>query len=355
MSERDAAPDDLPVDPQWVLQAREHQNALTKPPGSLGRLEDVACRLAGLQRVLRPVATPARVLVAAGDHGFVHRGVSPYPSSVTGQMVANFVAGGAAVSALATAAGASLEVLVVGVADLPPLPKPSPGTTVVDARVAAGTADAVEGPAMSEPQFEIAWATGVVAVQRAVDAGVRVLALGEMGIGNTTAAAALTAALLERPAETVTGPGTGADAAMRMKKVEVVESMLRTHADARGPLDWLRRVGGFEMVALAAAAHAAVDHRVAVVADGFISTAAILAAAQARPAVRDVVFAGHRSSEPGHDALLQALEQRPLLDLELRLGEGSGAAAALGLLQAACAVHGQMATFAQAGVDGATP
>ena len=335
----------------WIERARRRQASLTKPPGSLGALEEIACRLAGIQRTERPVARPARVLVAAGDHGFVGRGVSPYPQSVTGQMVANFAAGGAAVNALAEAAGASVEVLVVGLATPVPGPARGAGATVVDVSVAPGTADAVVGPAMTPEQFSAAWDAGAQAVARADADGVRVLALGEMGIGNTTAAAAVTAALCQRPPAEVTGVGTGADPAMRARKVEVVEAMLHRHAGTEGPLAWLRCVGGLEMAALAGAADAAATRDIAVVADGFISTAAITAAVLARPVVREVVFAGHRSSEPGHDALLGMLELSPLLDLGLRLGEGSGAAAALPLLHAACTMHGRMATFASAGVD----
>ena len=335
----------------WLQTARARQATLTKPPGSLGRLEDVACRLAEIQRTATPTASPARVIVAAGDHGFVSRDVSPYPQSVTGQMVANFASGGAAVNALARVAGASVEVLVVGLATPAPEVPVREGVRVVHAGVASGTADAVEGPAMTPAQFEAAWAVGANAVERAGGDGVWVVALGEMGIGNTTAAAAVTAALLDRSPDAVTGVGTGADAAMRARKVEVVEAMLRRHAGASGSLEWLRCVGGLEMVALAGAADRAAARGVAVVADGFISTASIMAAVRARPSVADVVFAGHRSSEPGHDALLSALGREPLLDLGLRLGEASGAAAALPLLQAACAVHNEMATFASAGVD----
>lgn len=346
MPERPAPPED------WLRRARARQATLTKPPGSLGRLEDVACRLAEIQRTAIPAATPARVIVAAGDHGFVSRDVSPYPQSVTGQMVANFASGGAAVNALARAAGASVEVLVVGLAAPAPEVPIREGVRVVEASVAPGTADAVEGPAMTSAQFEAAWTVGTDAVDRAAEAGVRVVALGEMGIGNTTAAAAVTAALLDRPAESVTGVGTGADATMRARKVAVVEAMLERHAGLSAPLEWLRCVGGLEMVALAGAADRAQSRGIAVVADGFISTASIAAAVRARAEVADVVFAGHRSSEPGHDALLTALHLEPLLDLGLRLGEGSGAAAALPLLRAACAVHNEMATFASAGVDG---
>jgi nicotinate-nucleotide--dimethylbenzimidazole phosphoribosyltransferase len=338
-------------DDAWYTAARERQSTLTKPPGSLGVLEDVACRLAKIQRTPTPSASPARVIVAAGDHGFVSRDVSPYPQSVTGQMVANFASGGAAVNALARAAGASVEVLVVGLATPAPDVPVREGVRLVDAHVAAGTADAVEGPAMTPAQFDAAWTVGVEAIERAASDGVRVVALGEMGIGNTTAAAAVTAALLDRPAEAVTGVGTGADATMRARKIDVVDAVLRRHAGVSAPLEWLRCVGGLEMVALAGAADRAQTRGIAVVADGFISTAAIVAAVQARPPVGDVVFAGHRSSEPGHDALLEALGRTPLLDLGLRLGEASGAAAALPLLRAACAVHNEMATFASAGVD----
>lgn len=339
----------------WIERARARQASLTKPPGSLGVLEDIACRLAGIERTSRPRATPARVIIAAGDHGFVSRGVSPYPQRVTAQMVANFASGGAAVNALARVARASMEVLAVGLASEIPAVVPDVSVRVVEARVAPGTEDAVERPAMSRAQFDAAWRVGQEAIDRAADDGVRVVVLGEMGIGNTTAAAAVTAALHDRPAAEVTGRGTGADTPMWRRKIEVVEAILRRHAGADGPLQWLRCIGGLEMVALAGAADRAQRRAIAVVADGLPSTASIAAAVAARPAVADVVFAGHRSSEPGHAVLLAGLGLEPLLDLRMRLGEGSGAVAALPLLEAACAVHDEMATFASAGVDGGRP
>lgn len=332
----------MPVDRAWLDRAKEHQRHLTKPPGSLGRLEELAARLCAIQETLRPQAAPRRIVVFAADHGVAEEGVSPYPREVTAQMVANFRKGGAAINALARQAGADLRVVDAGVVG---------GEGVRD-----GTANFVRGPAMTEDDLRAALALGLAAAEEAARDGVLIVGLGEMGIGNTTAASAVTAALTGWPPARVTGRGTGADDATLARKVAVVERALAVNAPrADDPLDVLRKVGGLEIAALAGFCLGAAAARRAVVTDGFIATAAAFAALRLAPALGDYLFAAHRSTEPGHAALLEAAGLRPLLDLELRLGEGTGAALAMNLLSAAAAAHVEMATFDAAGVSDREP
>lgn len=335
-----------PIDPAWVARAAARQRTLTKPPGSLGRLETVANRVAAIQETLTPDVAARRIVVFAADHGVVAERVSPWPPSVTAQMVENMRRGGAAVNALARAAGASLTVVDVGVAA--PI---APGGGLVGRRIRAGTANSARGPAMTRKDARAALRVGVELADRAAAAGVRMIGLGEMGIGNSTAAAAVTAALTGRPAAAVTGRGTGVDDAMLARKVRVVERALRVNRpDADDPLDVLRTVGGLELGALCGLTLGAAARRLVVVTDGFIATAGAALAVRLRPAAGGYLVAAHRSPEPGHAALLAALGARPLLDLELRLGEGTGAAAAFPLIAAAVAALREMATFESAGV-----
>jgi nicotinate-nucleotide--dimethylbenzimidazole phosphoribosyltransferase len=329
-------------------RAAARQARLTKPPGSLGRLEALAVQLAALQGTDRPAVERAQVCVFAGDHGVAAQGVSAFPQAVTAQMVANFVAGGAAVSVLARAQGAALEVVNLGTAaDTGPLPG------VVDARIAPMTADFTLAPAMSAEQLAAALGAGRAAVQRAVHAKAQVLIGGEMGIANTTAAAALACALLGEQPATLSGPGTGLDAAGVAHKAAVIGRALALHGPhLDSPLEALRRLGGFEIAALAGATIACAQAGLPLLVDGFIVTAAVLAAVRIQPGVRDWLLFAHRSAEPGHARLLAALEAAPLLALDMRLGEGSGALAALPLLRLACAAHAGMATFDEAGVAG---
>lgn len=287
-----------------------------------------------------------RIVAFAADHGVVAEGVSPWPPSVTAQMVENMRRGGAAVNALARAAGASLTVVDVGVAA--PI---APGGGLVGRRIRAGTANIARGPAMTRKDARAALRVGIELADCAAADGVRMIGLGEMGIGNSTAAAAVTAALTGRPAAAVTGRGTGVDDAMLARKVRAVERALRVNRpDAADPLDVLRTVGGLELGALCGLTLGAAARRLVVVTDGFIATAGAALAVRLRPAAGGYLVAGHRSSEPGHAALLAALGARPLLDLELRLGEGTGAAAAFPLIAAAVAALREMATFESAGV-----
>jgi nicotinate-nucleotide--dimethylbenzimidazole phosphoribosyltransferase len=312
-----------------IAAARARQEQLTKPAGSLGRLEDIAVFLAGWQGNPQPVITQGRAAIFAGNHGFVVHGVSAFPASVTAAMVGNFAAGGAAINALATAAGLELEVIALD------LDRP--------------TADFTITPAMDEAECLAALSAGAAVVRPGLD----LLVLGEMGIGNSTAAAALCARSYGGTAAQWVGPGTGVDADGIARKTAVVERALVFHEAApRSPFETLRRFGGREIAAIAGAVLEARRQRVPVVLDGFISCSAIAPMAVAAPAITDHCLAGHCSAEPGHVRLLKYLGLDPLLSLEMRLGEGSGAAVAVSVIRAALATHNGMATFAEAGVAG---
>ncbi len=334
-----------------AARAAARQGRLTKPPGSLGRLEALAVQLAGLQGQDRPTLERVQVCVFAGDHGVVAQGVSAFPQAVTAQMLRNFVSGGAAVSVLARQLGAHLEVVNLGTAVDP---GPLPG--LIDARIAPMTTDFTTAPAMTTAQLDAALTAGRDAVARARNAGAQLFIGGEMGIGNTTAAAALACTLLREAPGQLAGPGTGLDAAGVRRKAAVIARALSLHAaHCDEPLEALRRLGGFEIAALTGAAIACAQAGLPLLVDGFIVSAAMLAACRIQPAVRDWLLFGHRSAEPGHDRVLQALDATPLLALNMHLGEGSGALIALPLLRLACALHGEMATFSEAGVAGSQP
>jgi nicotinate-nucleotide--dimethylbenzimidazole phosphoribosyltransferase len=342
-----AAPCAAP-DPDTEAAARAHQAQLTKPPGSLGALESLAARLAGLQRDPRPSAERVWISVFAGDHGVAVEGVSAFPQAVTGEMVRNFAGGGAAISVLARALGATLEVVNLGTVN-----DPGPIDGVRRATIAPCTANLCEAPAMTPEQFAAALAAGADSVRAAKAAGAQLFIGGEMGIANTTAATALACALLREPPEALAGAGTGLDAAGIARKQAVVRRALDRHAHVDAPDETLRCLGGFEIAALAGAFIASAQAGLPVLVDGFIATAAALAAVRINPGMRAWLLFAHRSRERGHARLLDALAAEPLLDLGLRLGEASGAAVAVPLLRLACALHAGMATFAQAGVSGA--
>lgn len=334
-----------PSDTHFSERARQRQHVLTKPRGSLGQLEDVAITLAGLQRTQHPQVDPVRIAVFAADHGVCAEGVSAYPQEVTAQMIANFASGGAAISVLARELGASLEVVNLGtVGDVPPL------TDVRDEQIAAGTANLATTDAMTPGQFEQALASGDRAAARAADDGCRLFVGGDMGIGNTTSATAVACALLEQSPENLAGPGTGLDAAGVSRKCEVIAQALARHGNNRDPLAVLASLGGFEITALAGAILGSAARGIPVLVDGFIVSVAALVAVRQQPQLRHWLVFAHRSAEPGHQAVLDAMNARPLLDLGMRLGEGSGAAVAVPLLRSACALHNQMASFADAGV-----
>ena len=340
-----------------MAAARELHGRLTKPAGSLGRLEDLGVQLAGIAgECPPPVPSPAAVAVFAADHGVVASGVTPWPQEVTAQMVANFCAGGAAVNVLAGQVGAGLVVVDVGVAgDLEPHP------LLLDRKVRRGTDDLAVGPAMSPDDVAAAWAVGRDVAASLVADGARLLVTGEMGIGNTTAAAAVIAALTGRPAEDVTGRGTGVDDETLRRKTDIVATAVaRCSLNAEpfpGRLSVQRtvgEVGGLEIAALAGFVCGGADAGVPVVVDGVIALAGALAAETAEPGVVDACIAGHRSPEPGATVALEHLALEPLLDLGLRLGEGTGACLAVPLVQAAARVLREMATFDSAGLAGAT-
>jgi nicotinate-nucleotide--dimethylbenzimidazole phosphoribosyltransferase len=294
------------------------------------------------------------IIVAAADHGVARRGVSAYPPEVTAQMVANFIGGGAAINVLAAISGASLTILDVGVALAIPDVRPSPrGGRVVRARIRPGTADMTEGPAMSRATALQALELGIAVVDELRGSGLDVIGIGDMGIGNTTAAAAIVAALTGADAAWVTGHGTGIDDAARVRKVAAIEEALARNApDPRDPIGVLAAVGGLEIAALVGVILGATAARVPVVLDGFITGAAALVAVALAPGTVDRLIAAHQSVEPGHAIVLERLGLRPLFDLDLRLGEGTGAALGLQLIHAAVSIRDEMATFAGAAVSG---
>ncbi|MDB4875965.1 MAG: cobT [Gemmatimonadetes bacterium] len=345
-----------------VADARRAIDAKTKPLGSLGRLEDVAVRLSVLQQTLTPTVERARVCVFGADHGVADEGVSAYPRAVTGEMMRNFDRGGAAINVIAAACGATVDVIDVGVdADL------ASSANVRNDKVRPGSRNFLREPAMTDDELEAALSVGASAVRRATADGVRVLGLGEMGIGNSTAAAALLSALTHEVSSVTVGRGTGVSDDILARKCEVVDAAVRLHASRRdsepNARELLRCLGGLELAAIAGAAREAARHGIAVVADGFISTVAILCAgrmaagAESAVDLGGAVFFAHRSAERGHGVALGACEAlngwdaRPLLSLDMRLGEGSGAALAIPILRAAAAVMSDMATFASAGVS----
>lgn len=336
-------------------------DALTKPPGSLGVLEALLAQLAGIRGTQRPTFRRRAIIVAAADHGVARQGVSAYPPAVTGQMVANFLAGGAAINVLAAAVGAEVTVIDVGVARQ--IVEPSPGeqrlgeggrgASLVRASIRPGTHDMTVRDAMSRAEALRAIAVGLEVVEAHLARGIELLAVGEMGIGNTTAAGAITAAMTGLPPDRVTGRGTGIDDATHAHKVEMIVRALGRHRpDPADPVAVLAAVGGFEIGALVGVILGAAASRVPVILDGFITGAAALIAVALAPAAAPRLIAGHRGSEPGHAIVLERLGLRPLLELDLRLGEGTGAALAIGLVDAAVTLRDGMATFGSAGVSG---
>ena len=336
-----------PLDREAEAAAEARQGQLTKPPGALGRLETLAIRLAGMQGTPHPRVDDVHITVFAGDHGVAARGVSAFPQAVTVEMLRNFARGGAAINVLARSIGAKMSVINLGtVAD----PGPLPG--VSERRLGPGTADFSEQPAMSEAQCFDALNAGRQAAEQAAMAKAQLFIGGEMGIGNTTSAAAVACALLNREAADLSGPGTGLDAEGVSRKAAIIAAALARHESAAGdPLAVLRCLGGFEIAALTGAFLSCAHTGLPVLVDGFISSVAALAAAAICPAAADWFFYSHASAEPGHARVMAALDARPLLDLGMRLGEGSGAALAVPLLRLACELHNGMATFAEAGVS----
>lgn len=340
-------------DPNLDLAVQRRLDRLTKPPGSLGRLEQLAMMLARMQGTERPRAVRKLVVVMAADHGVCADRVSAYPSEVTAQMVLNFVAGGAAINVLARSAGARVLVVDMGVQT------EIPGSGFLNRKIAPGTCNLAEGPAMTAEQAYAAVAAGVEIAEAQAAEGLDLIAGGDMGIGNTTASSAITALVTGATPQAVLGAGTGLDRAGLERKRTVLARALAVHAawqSGRDGMDLLRRVGGFEIAGLTGLMLGASAARVPIVLDGFIATAAALAAAEICPAVRNFLIAAHRSAEPGHALALRHLDLEPLLEWQLRLGEGTGAALVFPLLEAACRMLAEMATFESAGVsDAAQP
>ncbi|KAF0206513.1 MAG: nicotinate-nucleotide--dimethylbenzimidazole [Gallionellaceae bacterium] len=328
--------------------ALARQGQLTKPPGSLGQLEELAVRLAAMQGTERPAIDHAAIAIFAADHGVAAENVSAFPQAVTGEMVKNFARGGAAICVLAKTHNAILEVVNLGTVN-----DPGELPNVVRAVIAPSTANFATEPAMSAAQLAQALQAGRDSATRAINNGAQVYIGGEMGIANTTSAAALSCALLKASPKDLAGPGTGLNHAGVAHKITVLERALALHAEHfDNPLECLRRVGGFEIAALTGAYLACAQQGLPVLVDGFISTAAALVAVRIAPQCSDWFIYAHSSAEPGHARLLQELNAKPLLNLGMRLGEGSGAATALSLLRTACALHNGMATFAEAAVSG---
>lgn len=334
-----------PFDEQAAARALERQAILTKPGGALGRLESLSVALAGMTGRLDWLPERRAVVVCAGDHGVVAQGVSAYPQVVTEQMVLNFLNGGAAVNVLARQMSARVTVIDAGVNAAF-----SPHPDLIDGKIGPGTADMTQGPAMTEAQAEASLQLGLRVAEREIARGLDVLAVGEMGIGNTTAASAIIAAITGLPPAQVTGRGTGLADTQLAHKIEVILRALDVNRPSGA--DTLAKVGGFEIGAMAGLMLGAASVRVPVVIDGLISTAAALIAVQRWPDVGRYLLAGHKSVEPGHLAALTWLGLDPLLDLGMRLGEGTGALLALPLLEAAMRTLQEMATFSGAGVSG---
>jgi nicotinate-nucleotide--dimethylbenzimidazole phosphoribosyltransferase len=328
-------------------RARARQDRLTKPKGSLGVLEDLSILIAGITGCERPKIKNKVVFVFAGDHGVTDEGVSAYPREVTAQMVYNFLRGGAAINVLARHAGARVVVVDAGVAE--DLEK---SAGLVSKKVGHGTKNMAIEPAMTENQAMESLLAGISSVEDELQKGMDMIAVGEMGIGNTTSSAAIASAVTGLPPESLTGKGTGIDDLGQKHKTNVIKKALALHRpDKTSGIDILRKVGGFEIGAIAGAILAASSHRIPVVIDGFISTAGALIANLLCPKSARFMVASHLSSEIGHRAMLAHLGVSPLFDFGLRLGEGSGAALAIGIVEAACKLLDEMATFGEAGVS----
>ena len=339
------------VDADAMARAEARQGNLTKPPGALGRLEDLSIKLAGIFGTERPAIGEKAVIIAAGDHGVVAQGVTAYPQEVTAQMVLNFLAGGAAITVMCRHLGIRQIIVDAGVAsDLPDSPE------LRSFKIGRGTGDISQGPAMSPVQAAQCLEAGINLAIEVIESGVDLLATGDMGIGNTTASSAITAAVTGLDTHETTGEGTGRNPEELLHKAGVVRTALEVNSpDPSDGIDLLSKVGGFEIGVLAGVIIGAAMMRRPVIVDGFISSAAALVASAICPASRDFMLGSHVSAERGHRAALAALELEPLFDLGMRLGEGTGAALAMPIIEAAAATLSEMATFAEAGVSDREP
>ena len=336
-----------PLDTTSMAKAKERQAMLTKPTGSLGKLEQLSIQIAGIQGRPIPQIKQKAVIVMAADHGVAARGTSAYPQEVTAQMVLNFLHGGAGINVISRQVGARVIIVDMGVAV-----KLEANPGLLSRRIAAGTHDMSRGPAMTVAQARQALETGIEIVTAEIKKGLDIVATGDMGIGNTTASSAICAIMTGKTIAEVTGRGTGLDNKQLQQKIRIInESIAFNKPESAKPLEVLAKVGGFEIGGLAGVILGAAAHRVPVVIDGFISGAAALIAAGLCPRSTDYMIAGHCSVEPGHKLLLQYLGLKPLLDMEMRLGEGTGAALAMSLAEISVRILNEMATFAEAGVS----
>ena len=335
-----------PLDGNAMKNATERLNNLTKPIGSLGVLEDLIIQLAGITGDIKPKVDNKMVIVMAGDHGVVEEGVSAAPQSVTPQMVYNFLNGGAGINVLARSAGAQVKVVDVGVAD-PNLQNDN----LISRKVRLGTANMTKGPAMSQEEAMAAIMIGVAVAEHEIDQGITLLATGEMGIGNTTASSAILAVYSSAALSTIVGMGVGLDDEGVLRKIKAIETALMVNQpDPADPIDVLAKVGGLEIAGMAGLILGSASRKVPIVIDGFISGAAALIACKMAPQVKDYIIASHLSEEPGHKVVLDAIGLEPMLRMRMRLGEGTGAALAFNIIEAATRIMSEMATFEEAGV-----
>lgn len=335
------------IDQALIEKATAYQNTLTKPPGSLGMLEEVAIRLSAMQQTQQPALSQVNIVIFAADHGIAEEGVSAFPQAVTAEMIKNFSRGGAAISVLAKELEASLEVINLGtVMTLDELPG------VRNLQIAAGTANFYRQPAMSEAQLSEALQTGYEAVERAGENHCELFIAGDMGIANTSAASALACAATGVSAAEMTGRGTGLDDQGLSHKVNILDESLKKYSLSTDmPLDILRTFGGFEIAAMTAAYIRCAQRGIPALVDGFIASAAALLASRINSEVMEWLFFAHASAEPGHKLMMQSMQAKPLVDLNMRLGEASGAAVVVPLMRLACALNNKMHTFEQAGVS----
>jgi len=337
----------LPLNNDSMNQATEHQTQLTKPPGALGQLEEIAIKLAAMQGKKLPEVNNIQITVFAADHGIANQGVSAFPQAVTAEMIKNFARGGAAINVLAKLNNAKLDVVNLGTAF------PADNLEgVIDKSISDGTRDFSLEAAMSSDECEIALSVGAEMIGSAYDNKTDLFIAGEMGIANTSSATAIACALLARKAEDIAGPGTGLDKDGVSKKASIINKALLLHNVSKDqPMKILETFGGFEIAAIAGAYIRCAQLGIPVLVDGFISSIAALIASRIKPAIKDWFIFAHASAEPGHQIIMQSLNVTPVLNLGMRLGEGSGAAVAIPIIKSACALHAQMATFADAGVS----
>lgn len=337
-----------PLNQSAMQAARERQNQLTKPAGSLGRLEELSIQLAGITGKNIPQIKNKTIIVMAGDHGVVAEGVSAYPQAVTSQMVLNFLHGGAAINVLARQINAKVVVVDMGVAN----EINTDNEKLIRRRIGFGTMNQVTGPAMKREQAEESIQSGIEIALSEISKGANIIGTGDMGIGNTTPSAAIACVLMNMPAEKIAGRGTGVDDIGLKRKISVIEKSLQVNKpNASDGLDVLAKVGGFEIGGLAGVMLGAASKNIPVMVDGFISTAAAMIAVTLAPQCKDYLMFAHRSKENGHGLMLNWLNAKPLLDLDLRLGEGTGATLGISLAEAACKILSDMATFGEAGVS----